>query len=163
MKSNRKILALFLILTTILSSITVFYISAAQATDETYIDTLETENVVIEQELVPMMAMRCVGAYPDYPSNDGFLGDYEIVTLPAGTILWQYRRLDEINHSSRFYCMPGTPADVLALPPTQGSNYTCIVVTLTKPTIFHVGTVAPWGNCYNGWNSGGGIQYVIPG
>ena len=52
-------MSLFLILTTILSSITVFYISAAQATDETYIDTLETENVVIEHELVPMMANGC--------------------------------------------------------------------------------------------------------
>ena len=57
MKSNRKILALFLILTTILSSITVFYISAAQAVDEI---TIETENVVIEHELVPVMANACI-------------------------------------------------------------------------------------------------------
>ena len=66
MKSNRKIIALYLILTTILSSITVFYISAAQATDETYIDTLETENVVIEHELVPMMATsECITCIPN--------------------------------------------------------------------------------------------------
>lgn len=47
---------MFLIFTTILSSISVFCISAAQAVDEI---TIETENVVIEHELVPVMANAC--------------------------------------------------------------------------------------------------------
>lgn len=101
MKSNRKILALFLILTTILSSITVFYISAAQATDETYIDTLETENVVIEQELVPVMARGCSNYdYDSYTMNqlkiekgwklrmDGDLDHYIIYS--GGTAVGKY-------------------------------------------------------------------------
>ena len=55
-KNAKKLLSLFLIIVTILSNITVFYISAAQAVDEI---TIETENISIEHELVPAMASNC--------------------------------------------------------------------------------------------------------
>ena len=59
MKTTKKYLSLFLILAMIMSSITVFYINAAEILDETDIDVIETENVIIEHELVPVMANAC--------------------------------------------------------------------------------------------------------
>lgn len=63
MNNTKTYLSLFLIFTMILSSITVFYVSAAQATDETDVAVISNEVFVIEQELVPAMANAC-GSIP---------------------------------------------------------------------------------------------------
>lgn len=63
MKNTKKLLSLFLIIVTILSSTIVFCVSATGLLDETDINVIETEDAVIEHELVPMMARGCTGTY----------------------------------------------------------------------------------------------------
>ena len=59
MKNTKKYLSLFLILAMIMSSITVFCVSATQLSDDTDVVVTYTEDVVIEHELVPVMASGC--------------------------------------------------------------------------------------------------------
>lgn len=109
------------------------------------------------------MAATGCNSYPAYPPEDGFLnGEYTIVTLPAGTTLKQYYRSYEADRDpSPYYCdMDAEPSGLTFPPLTQEGEYLSRTMTLTEPTQFKVGTVAPWGGCYNGMNSGGGTQYL---
>lgn len=72
MKNAKKYLLLFLIFAMIMSSITVFCINAAEILDETAISEIENEDIVIEHELMPMMASR--SCY-DYNTVDDCMRD----------------------------------------------------------------------------------------
>jgi len=70
MKNIKKYISLFLILAMMICSITVFYVSAAQTTGETETTATETENAIVEHELVPVMARGCSNYdYDSYTMN----------------------------------------------------------------------------------------------
>ena len=111
MNNTKKYLSLFLILTTILNGISVFYISAAQAVDEFI---AETENVVIEHELAPMMANRCVGGFnyngdktAEYAQKRGW-DDAMIYAAIAACVRGSSINRANNNAACSVYCYPGT-------------------------------------------------------
>ena len=158
MKTTKKIISLIL---TIQMLFACTLVPSAIATDSVMEEPIdEVEALVIDEgespeELSPRMANEwCDSWYNEdgsrnYPPNYGFAGSYSVTTLPAGTLLAYYGA-----GISGYFCMPGTPASTLALPPWNTGVYN--LYRLPQDTRFMYGTVASWGG-----STGGGTQYVL--
>ena len=85
-----------------------------------------------------------------YPSNNGFSGAIEKISLDVGTII---QRTGDL--AGRFTAPAGTPSQMLSLPYDKIGQATTYLQT-TQPIQALSGTVAPWFG-----QIGGGIPYLL--